>query len=646
MSAATGIKRLGLAVVGIVVAGFAFLLALSFLISADTVRESVKSQIRAVTGFDPLLRGDVQVSLFPRGSVSFNDVSLSDNKTGASALTAQQLVVRLRFFPLLTGKIRIADVTVVRPNITVNFAPGGRTNWSGHMETLANVLQPSPRLVESFSEIRIAGGTVIVRNDAYKIIEVFTDVDFALAWPSISKSFGATGRFVWNDEPIDATLSLTDFVAALTGDRSGLKLRLSGAPLKFAFDGYLSHQPRLKIEGTLAADTDSLRDMLRWSAAWNAPTGGFGRAALKAQASVTGSDISLSSVNVELDGNSGEGALTVAGDGRKTLQGTLAVEGLDLTPYVSNTRVLTDRDHNWSRQQIALDGLSSVDVDLRLSAARVTIASAKLGRTAVATNLRNGNLTVAIGESQAFGGILNGSFGLATGSGGADLKAQIQFAEVDLGQCLSELFGIRRLEGKGNLGFILDSSGTTVFDLSKGLNGTATLTSRKGAIAGVNIEQFLRRLERSPLSGRGELRGGRTPYDLLSINLKITQGTAAIEEARIDASPVRLGLVGTASIPARDFDLKGTAALMASAAADAPTAFELPFVVQGPWADPLVWPDPQILINRSGAAAPLLDAVRNRLKREAKPAAEPDTELATEPPVSAIPPAGATLSGE
>lgn len=642
MSAATGIKRLGFAVAGIVAAGFAFLLALSFLISADTVRESVKSQIRAVTGFDPLLRGDVKVSLFPRGSVSFDDVSLGDNKTGASALTAQQLVVHLRFFPLLTGKIRIADVTLVRPTITVNFAPGGRTNWSGHMETLAKVLQPSPPLVESFSEIRIAGGTVIVRNDAYKVIEVLTDVDVALAWPSISKSFGATGRFVWHDEPIDATLSFTDFVAALTGDRSGLKLRVSGAPLKFAFDGYLSHRPRLKIDGMLAADTDSLRDALRWSAYWIAPTGGFGRAALKAQVSVTGSNISLSSVNVELDGNAGEGALTFAGDGRKTLQGTLAVEGLDLSPYISTARVLTDRDHGWSRQQIALDGLSSVDVDLRLSAARVTIASAKLGRSAVAANLRNGNLTVAIGESQAFGGIVNGSFGLGTASGGTDFKAQIQFADVDLGQCLGELFGIRRVEGKGNLGFILDSSGASVYDLSKALNGTANLTSRKGAIAGVNIEQFLRRLERSPLSGRGELRGGRTPYDLLAINVKITQGTAEIEEARIEGTPVRLGLVGTASIPARDFDLKGTAALMTSSAADAPAAFELPFLVQGPWADPLVWPDPQILINRSGAAAPLLDAVRNRLKREAKPASPPPASAApTEDPSSS-----AAASGE
>ena len=644
MSAATGIKRLGFAVAGIVVAGFAFLLALSFLISADTVRDSVKSQIRAVTGFDPLLRGDVAVSLFPTGSVSFNDVSLGDNRTGASALTAQQLVVRLRFFPLLTGKIQIADVTLVRPTITVNFAPGGRSNWSGHIETLAQVLQPSPNLVESFSEIRIAGGTVIVRNDAYKVIEVLTDVDFALAWPSISKSFGATGRFVWHDEPIDATLSLTDFVAALVGDRSGLKLRLSGAPLKFAFDGYLSHKPTLKMEGMLAADTASLRDTLRWAAYWIAPTGGFGRFALKAQTSVAGSNISLSSVNVELDGNAGEGALTFAGDGRKTLQGTLAVEGLDLTPYVSTARLLTDRDKNWSRRQISLDGLSGVDVDLRLSAARVTIATAKLGRTAVAANLRSGNLTVAIGESQAFGGIVNGSFGLANAPGGTDLKAQLQFSDVDLDQCLGELLGIRRIEGKGNLGFSFDSSGASVYDLSKALNGTANLTSRKGAIAGVNIEQFLRRLERSPLSGRGDLRGGRTPYDLLAITLKITQGTAEVEEARVEAAPVRLGLVGTASIPARDFDLKGTATLMVSTAADAPAAFELPFLVQGPWDDPLVWPDPQILINRSGAAAPLLDAVRNRLKRDAaRPAAEPPVSAA---PAVTSPASHPTLSGE
>ena len=67
---------------------------------------------------------------------------------------------------------------------------------------------------------------------------------------------------------------------------------------------------------------------------------------------------------------------------------------------------------------------------------------------------------------------------------------------------------------------------------------------------------------------------------------------------------MRLGLAGSASIPARDFDLRGVAALVAATAADAPPAFELPFVVQGPWDDPILLPDTQSLISRSPAAAP------------------------------------------
>ena len=85
-------------------------------------------------------------------------------------------------------------------------------------------------------------------------------MEFALAWPSISRTFAATGQFIWNDQPFDGTLSLTDFLAALTGDRSGLKVRLTGAPFKFAFDGNISHRPTLRVEGVLAADTASLRD--------------------------------------------------------------------------------------------------------------------------------------------------------------------------------------------------------------------------------------------------------------------------------------------------------------------------------------------------------------------------------------------------
>jgi AsmA protein len=614
VAAAVGIKRLGFAAAVVAAAAVAALVILPWLLPAEAVRKAVQAEIRAVTGLDPVLRGEASVSLFPAGAVSFDDVMLGAN-TGAPALTAEHVVARLRFFPLLIGRIEIADVSLIRPTIAIIFNDDRSSNWSDHIETLARNLKSGPDRPASFSEIRITDGTVILRDEAYKILETISNVEMALAWPSISRSFAATGRFAWHDEPIDATVSLTDFAAALLGERSGLKLRLAGAPLKLAFDGYISHRPTLKMEGTLAAYAVSLRDTLRWAGQHTPPGGGFGRFALKAQTNVVGGTISLSGVNIELDGNTGEGVLTF--DGRQSLQGTLAAEGLDLTPYVSAVRLLAAGERGWDSKPMALDGLDGLQLDLRLSAARVNVANVKLGRTAVAANLRDGNLAVAVAESQAFGGVVRGTFGLAKSSAGTDFKAQLQFADVDLEQCLGEMFGIRRLEGKGNLGFAIDSSGRSVYDLTKGLNGTASLASRKGAIAGFNVEQLLKRIERRPLSGGGEFRTGKTPYETLVVNLRITQGMANVEDVRMEGPSVGLALAGSASIPERDLDLRGTASLLAiSTSGTAAPAFELPFMVQGSWDDPIILPDPQSRIQRSGAAQPILDAIRSRSLRD------------------------------
>ena len=613
MTAPVGIRRLGVAVVGVLVAGLGVILMLPFLMPAETVREAVKVEIRAVTGLDPVLRGGASVSLFPTGRVRFDDMSLGDNRTGAPALTAEHVVARLRFFPFLIGRIEISDISLVRPTIAIVFNADRSSNWSGHIETLARNLQREPGRRASFSEIRIEDGTIELRDTANKVVETLSRVEFALAWPSISRSFAGTGEFDWRDARIAAGMSFTDFAAALKGDRSGFKVRLAGAPFKLAFDGYISHRPTLKMEGTFAADAASLRDMMRWAGQQPPPGSGFGRFALKAQANVVASTIGFSNAHVELDDNVAEGVLTL--DGRDALQGTLAAEGLDLTPYVSDIRLLAGAEHGWDSEPIAPQGLDGFEVDLRLSAARVTIASAQLGRTAVAATLRGGHFTVAIGESEAFGGLVNGTVTMAKAPTGADLKAQLQFSNVDLEHCLGELFGIRRLEGKGNLAFAVESSGGSVYELTKALNGTATLSSSKGAIAGFNIEQLLRRIERSPLSGGRELRVGRTPYDTLTVKLNIVNGIANVQDVHMASAVVALGLSGSASIPARDLDLRGTASLLSAnpnAASGNSVTFELPFTVQGPWNDPLTLPDPQIRIERSGAAAPLLDALRNQ----------------------------------
>lgn len=613
MTAASGFKRLGFVLLIAVGAVGAILMAAGYLISAETVRQQTLREIRATTGLEPILRGPASVALFPNGRVSFDDVVLGDPQH--PALTAERLTARLRFFPLLIGRVEIGDVSLERPTIAIDVESGGQSNWSGLIKALARGQIPGAPRTTAFSEMRIDKGTIVIRDLGRKTEEKLTDVDFSLAWPSISKSFGATGRFVWHGEPVDASITLADFPAALAGNRTGVRLRLAGIPIKAAFEGSFSILPTLKIEGTVAAGASSLRDTLIWAGQKPLPGGGFGPFTIKAETNVVGGTIGLSSVNVELDGNTAEGVLTFATDGRQTLQGTLAADKLDLTPYVSTVKLLTSNQREWNNTRIALDGLNGIDFDLRLSAANVVASNAKLGRTAIAANLRGGHLVVTVGEAQAYDGVIKGSLALANFEQGVEVRSQFQFINVDLENCLGQLFGLRRLEGKGDMSLAVEGRGDSVLGLTRTLHGTASLVGQNGALAGLNVEQLLRRLERRPLSGGGNFRTGRTPYDKIAVSLKIDKGTATVDDMKIEGAAVRLGLAGTASIPEREFDLKGTAALVAVARPGA-LPFELPFIVQGTWDDPIMLPDPEALIRRSGAAAPLLNAVRERSARD------------------------------
>jgi len=606
VTAAPGLKRLAIAVATLIAVVFVTLIALSFLIPAASVRDAVRSEIKAVTGLDPVLGDDISLSLFPSGTVRFRNVLLGDDLNGEPALTAAELTARLRYFPLLAGHIEIADVTLIRPTIKVTLLATGGSNWSRLISTLAHALEPADRTA-SFSEIGIVDGTVIVHDAGKDVTERLEDAEFQVAWPSISRTFGASGHFTWHGEPVEASLTLSDFLAALTGDSSGLKVRLSSAPLTLAFDGTTSDDPTIKIQGLLGVESPSLREAMRWAGNDKLPFGGFGRFALRAQSDIGGGMASLSNVNVELDGNSAEGALALSTDSRRLVQGTLAADALDLTPYVSGIQLLARNERNWNQLPIALGGFSDFNLDLRLSAASIKISTAQLGRTAVAATMHDNKLGLTIGESQAFGGVAKGTLGLAGADGGVAVTSHMQFTDVDLDNCLGQVFGLHKIEGRGTLTVNLDGTGDSVLAVTRALNGTATLNASNGAFTGINIEQLLRRLERRPLSGNGDFRSGRTPFDQLAVNLRVNRGVVSVDDMRIVGPSVRLTVGGQASVPTRDLDLKGVATLVSSASAD---EFDLPFVVQGPWDDPIMLPDAQSLIRRSGAAAPLLDAAK------------------------------------
>src|SRR6201996_1566718 len=525
LTMAQGMKRLGMPVavlLGLVLVG---MIAMSWFLNRDALRQAVEDQIRGVTGLDLVVKGNIDVSVFPGSYVSFHDVGFKGGGTDDAALSVDVLPANLRLLPLLLQRFEIADVMMLRPHIHVVRAANGDSNWTPFIETITRTMRPG------------------ADNQG---AEGLDDIDLSLAWPSISRSFAATGQFDWRGERVDGSISVSDFVAALSGDRSGLKARISSAPLKLAFDGTVADRTSMMMEGTLTVDSTSLRNALRWSGQAPPGSGGFGRFALKARANVVGASVALTNVNVELDGNVAEGVMTYTNNGRQSLQATLAAGALDFTPYVSTIRLLASGAHDWNRNLFDLNSLSTTDLDMRLSAARVTVGSTRLGRTALGANLRGGTLALSIAEAQAYGGIAKGSLGIARSDAAADVKAEFQLTDVDLQACASELFGINRLSGRGNLSVSLTASGSSPFGLAQSLDGTATLTGHDGAINGFNVEALLRRLEHSPLSGTGSFRSGSTPYDDLNVSLKFSDGIATADDVRIVGPATRLTLSGTA----------------------------------------------------------------------------------------------------
>jgi AsmA protein len=615
LTIAQGMKRLGMPVAAFFGVALVGLIATSWFLNRDALQQAVEAQIRAVTGLDLVVKGSIDISVFPASYVSFHDVGLKGGGTSEPALHVDVLTANLRLLPLLLRRFEISDVMMLRPTIHVVRDGKGESNWTPFVDTIARTMKPGAENPVSFSEIRIQDGVLNYRNAAGEITEKLADIDLSLAWPSISRSFAATGQFDWRGERVDGSISASDFLALLSGDRSGLKARLVSAPLKLAFDGSVANRTSLMMEGVVTIDSLSLRNALRWTGQPPPGSGGFGRFALKARANLVGGSVALTNVNVELDGNVAEGVMTFNNSGRQTIQATLAAGNLDFTPYISTFRLLASGQRDWNRQLFDLNALSATDLDMRLSAAKVTVGATKLGRTAFGANLRGGALALSVGEAQMYGGIAKGSFGIARSDAVADVKAQFQFTDVDLHACASELFGITKLSGRGNLNVSLMASGSSPFGLAQSLDGTAMLTGHDGAISGFNVEQLLKRLERRPLSGGGNFRQGTTPYNNLTVSVNFSDGVATAEDIRVEGPTAKLTLTGTASVPTREYDLKGVASLISAPSGNA--GFELPFVVQGPWDDPLIFPDPESLLRRSPATAPLLDAVKDRKARDA-----------------------------
>lgn len=587
----------------------AALLIAPLLLSENHIRAEVTRSIQAATGVMPRIEGPARLTLLPRPAIRLDEVFLDDGSTNVPTVGALQ--ASLQFWPLFFGEIKIATLTLERPRLAIELSPDGRL-------VSGLPLNPAMPAEADVPELRIVNGAVLFRIQGRDRVEIISNLQASLNWTGAALT--ATGSFTIGNKPANGSIVITDTAALAKGQRSGIKLRIELDPARIAYEGgVLVRDAALQADGLFSADGRSLRDALALFGITAPSPNGFGRFSMKSAVTLTPITLTLFNLALELDGNRADGGFTWKRDGnRSILQGTLASETTDLTIYSGAIQLMSPNARDWNRSPIETSALQNFDVDLRLSCGKLTIGRIEIGKAAIALGVKNRQLTAAIGEGQFYGGTLRGNATWNTGEEKPTLRIDANLANFDLERGLGGLTGFNRLEGKGSLTIAVASQGKSVQQLTAALGGKVQLLMRQGALTGINAEAVLRRLERRPLSGTGDLRGGKTPFDRLAAGLEIQNGIAELSGFEIESQILKIRLAGDTSVIRREFDLRGTASLIRAAQAGTPqVAFDLPFLIQGSWDNPYLLPDPEALIRHSGATAPLLDAVRGRAAREA-----------------------------
>ena len=243
----------------------AVLLAVAFaghrLVDWNSKKDSVAAAVRAVTGHDIEIAGEVALSLLPRPVLTAEAVRLEGasgpSTPEGSAARLDGLELGVAFWPLLSGRVEIEEVVFVRPTLRLDLASTGPVRHGP--EWIADRLDGGTFSIEDGTIVaRDASAGVDLRIEGIHAI-VETEADSGrLRMDGEARVHGETGKFEVSlarpesdgAVPLEASLSLGSANAA---SRFEGMLRRSAVPP--AEHGYV-------LEGQVSGEGESLSDLI------------------------------------------------------------------------------------------------------------------------------------------------------------------------------------------------------------------------------------------------------------------------------------------------------------------------------------------------------------------------------------------------
>ena len=272
--------------------------------------------------------------------------------------------------------------------------------------------------------------------------------------------------------------------------------------------------------------------------------------------------------------------------------------------------------------QVDLSALSLVDGRFEFTAGQLAVRQYRVSDAQLLAELAHGKLALQNLSGAAWGGRFQAK---GSAQAGANQKLALQGSAegVDIQALLKDVAGKDVLEGRGQVKADVSTTGRTVQQLTAGLDGTASVLLRDGAVKGINLAKSLRDAK-ARLGGKGDdvqrsSQAEKTDFTEMSASFQITDGVARSKDLSAKSPFLRLGGEGSVDLVRQRIDyvlnttVTGTVKGQGGAEIDALKGLTVPVKLSGPF-DAVDWK-----IQWSGVAVGALqNTVKSRLEDELK----------------------------
>lgn len=627
-------------------------IAIPLLVSTNWIRDQVVAAVNEKTGRNLTIAGETSLSVFPDLALNVGHVSFS-NPDGAagSLIRMDELDVGLKLLPLLGGGVEIDRLILERPVFALEIDENGRANWHFNVPPAgdpsaavgpASGAASSPRAgnplagIESvqLGDVRIVNGTVSYRDRRSGDLHEASEINAKLELPSLAEPLSLAGTAAWLGEIVTFSTVLTEPGAVTNGAPSDFSVEIETPQLKTALAGRLTVGDSFDFEGELDLSTPSVRGVGRWLGFAMPEVAGLG--AFSAESGIKADDtgFALDNASLSLDEITAEGGVLVSLSGPVPLiRATLAASRIDLGDYlaadpaagtatsggaaspVAAAPNAGSAGSDWNDDPIDLSGLRSLDADIRVSAAGLTLGEIVIGQSALSVTLKDALLSLDLSELQLYEGRAAGKLTINAAGDTPAVAAAFNIDNVAARPLLEAATDIDWLEGRGRMTGSLASRGTTQRALISAVNGETAFSFTNGAIRGINVAQMVRNLQVGNITAWDDGESQKTDFSELSAHFTITRGIAQTNDLRMLGPLVRLTGTGIADLPNRTVDFrinpKIVASLEGQGGSDALAGVDIPILVRGPW------DSPRISLDVEGALkdpASVIDAVGGVVK--------------------------------